>query len=109
MPQGMEPGAHERQDMETGELEEPEGKGTAERAEQGPVSYLTLCPSSPLGPWLTQAAGAIKAAGKTTGTGAHVAPGCVGAVAPRAEARHTEALVHICVDRHRSQPCPHQP
>lgn len=91
--------------MEIGGLERPEGQRTVETDERGACLLPALCPSNPL----TQAAGAIQAAGKTTGTGAHVAPGCVGAVTPRAEARHTETLVHICVDKTPVKPGPHQP
>lgn len=95
--------------MEIGRLEEPDGQRIAETYEQGVCPLPTLSPSGPLRSWLTKTAGAIQVAGKTTGTGAHVAPSCVGAVAPRAEAWQAETLVYVCVDRYRSEPSPQQP
>lgn len=105
----MESRLRKRQDMEIGGLEEPDGQRIAETGEQGACPPPTLYPSGSLRPWLTKAAGAIQAAGKTTGTGAHVAPSRVGAVAPRAEAGQAETLVYVCVDRHGSEPSPQQP
>lgn len=95
----METGVRKRQKgIEIEGLEEPEGQRVAEIDEQRVCLLPALCPSSPPGPWLTQATGTVQAAGITTGTGAHVAPDCVGAVAPGAEAWHADTLVHIYVD-----------
>lgn len=56
----METGIQNRQkDIEIPGFEDPEAQKAAETDERGACLLPVLCPSSPLGPWLTQAAGAI--------------------------------------------------
>lgn len=84
----------------------PQARGLEGRMSEGPLSSLRSVPPDPSGRPLTQAAGAVQAAGKPTGTGAHEAPTGVGAVAPRAEAWHAETLIYICVDGRPSEEGP---
>lgn len=89
-----------KKDLQRGRRQRSESQRSPRASElqkntsQRPASY----PPSRRPARLTQAAAAVQAAGKPTGAEAHVAPGCVGAAAPGAEAWRAETLVHICAD-----------